>query len=220
MLQKLKGWFAAGVLMLMPLGVTFFVIKFLLDKVGQPASALFFGRWTHVFGQQWMGWVMDILAFLIVMAIITAFGWLSKFFFGRFLLSITEKCIKAIPIINTIYKTVQQIVETIGKNKKAVFQQAVLVPFPSQGLYSIGFLTNRSTGETQSKTAEEVYNVFVPTTPNPTSGFLIMVPEAKMIRLDMSVGDAIKLIISGGTVSPETLQQKVSSEIHLEVKQK
>ena len=216
MLQKLKGWFVTGVLMLMPLGVTFFVIKFLLDKVGQPASVLFFGRWTHVLGQQWMGWIMDILSVLIVIAIITTFGWLSKFFFGRLLLSITEKCIKAIPIINTIYKTVQQIVETIGKNKKAVFQQAVLVPFPSQGLYSIGFLTNRSTGETQSKTTEDVYNVFVPTTPNPTSGFLIMVPEAKMIRLDMSVGDAIKLIISGGTVSPETVQ-KVSG--HLEAKQ-
>lgn len=216
MLQKLKGWFVTGVLMLMPLGVTFFVIKFLLDKVGQPASVLFFGRWTHILGQQWMGWIMDILSVLIVIAIITTFGWLSKFFFGRLLLSITEKCIKAIPIINTIYKTVQQIVETIGKNKKAVFQQAVLVPFPSQGLYSIGFLTNRSTGETQSKTTEDVYNVFVPTTPNPTSGFLIMVPEAKMVRLDMSVGDAIKLIISGGTVSPETVQ-KVSG--HLGAKQ-
>lgn len=216
MLQKLKGWFVTGVLMLMPLGVTFFVIKFLLDKVGQPASVLFFGRWTHVLGQQWMGWIMDILSFLIVIAIITTFGWLSQFVFGRLLLSITEKCIKAIPIINTIYKSVQQIVETIGKNKKAIFQQAVLVPFPSQGLYSIGFLTNRSTGETQSKTTEDVYNVFVPTTPNPTSGFLIMVPEAKMVRLDMSVGDAIKLIISGGTVSPETVQ-KVSG--HLEAKQ-
>lgn len=207
MLQKLKGWFVTGVLMLMPLGVTFFVIKFLLDQVGQPASVLFFGRWTHVFGHQWIGLVMAILSFLIVMAIITIFGWLSKFFFGRLLLSITEKCIKAIPIINTIYKTVQQIVETIGKNKKAVFQQAVLVPFPSQGLYSIGFLTNRSTGEVQSKTTEDVCNVFVPTTPNPTSGFLIMVPESKMIRLDMSVGDAMKLIISGGTVSPEVLQK-------------
>ena len=216
MLQKLKGWFVTGVLMLMPLGVTFFVIKFLLDKVGQPASVLFFGRWTHVLGQQWMGWIMDILSFLIVIAIITTFGWLSQFVFGRLLLSITEKCIKAIPIINTIYKSVQQIVETIGKNKKAIFQQAVLVPFPSQGLYSIGFLTNRSTGETQSKTTEDVYNVFVPTTPNPTSGFLIMVPEAKMVRLDMSVGDAIKLIISGGTVSPETVQ-KVSG--HLGAKQ-
>lgn len=216
MLQKLKGWFVTGVLMLMPLGVTFFVIKFLLDKVGQPASVLFFGRWTHILGQQWMGWIMDILSVLIVIAIITTFGWLSQFVFGRLLLSITEKCIKAIPIINTIYKSVQQIVETIGKNKKAIFQQAVLVPFPSQGLYSIGFLTNRSTGETQSKTTEDVYNVFVPTTPNPTSGFLIMVPEAKMVRLDMSVGDAIKLIISGGTVSPETVQ-KVSG--HLEAKQ-
>ena len=216
MLQKLKGWFVTGVLMLMPLGVTFFVIKFLLDKVGQPASVLFFGRWTHILGQQWMGWIMDILSFLIVIAIITTFGWLSQFVFGRLLLSITEKCIKAIPIINTIYKSVQQIVETIGKNKKAIFQQAVLVPFPSQGLYSIGFLTNRSTGETQSKTTEDVYNVFVPTTPNPTSGFLIMVPEAKMVRLDMSVGDAIKLIISGGTLSPETVQ-KVSG--HLGAKQ-
>ena len=95
--------------------------------------------------------------------------------------------------------------DTIGKNKKAVFQKAVLVRFPSDSLYSIGFLTNRAGGETQDKTKENVCNVFIPTTPNPTSGFLIMVPEEKLVVLDMSVGDAVKLIISGGAVSPEKL---------------
>ena len=109
---------------------------------------------------------------------------------------------KKIPFIRTVYNTVKQIADTMGKNQKAMFQKAVLVHFPSDSVYSIGFLTNRANGETQDKTKESVCNVFVPTTPNPTSGFLIMVPEEKLVVLDMSVGDAIKLIISGGAVVP------------------
>lgn len=208
MIKKLKRSFVTGLVVLLPLGVTFIVIKFLLEKIGQPASTLFFGAWSNLLDKQWIEILASVISIFIVIAIITAFGWLSKFFLGKSLLKFTENLIQNIPFINTIYNTVKQIVDTLGKNKQAVFQKAVLVHFPNETMYSIGFLTNRSVGETQEKTKETVCNVFVPTTPNPTSGFLIMVPEDKLVVLDMSVGDAIKLIISGGAVTPETLQEK------------
>lgn len=208
MIKKLKRSFVTGLVVLLPLGVTFIVIKFLLEKIGQPASTLFFGSWSSLLDKQWFEIIASILSIFIVIAIITIFGWLSKFFLGKSVLKFTEGLIQNVPFINTIYNTVKQIVDTLGKNKQAVFQKAVLVHFPNETMYSIGFLTNRSVGETQEKTKETVCNVFVPTTPNPTSGFLIMVPEDKLVVLDMSVGDAIKLIISGGAVTPETLQEK------------
>ena len=208
MIKKLKRSFVTGLVVLLPLGVTFIVIKFLLEKIGQPASTLFFGSWSSLLDKQWFEIIVSILSIFIVIAIITIFGWLSKFFLGKSVLKFTEGLIQNVPFINTIYNTVKQIVDTLGKNKQAVFQKAVLVHFPNETMYSIGFLTNRSVGETQEKTKETVCNVFVPTTPNPTSGFLIMVPEDKLVVLDMSVGDAIKLIISGGAVTPETLQEK------------
>ena len=201
-------FFVTGLVVLLPLGVTFIVIKFLLEKIGQPASTLFFGSWSSLLDKQWFEIIASILSIFIVIAIITIFGWLSKFFLGKSVLKFTEGLIQNVPFINTIYNTVKQIVDTLGKNKQAVFQKAVLVHFPNETMYSIGFLTNRSVGETQEKTKETVCNVFVPTTPNPTSGFLIMVPEDKLVVLDMSVGDAIKLIISGGAVMPETLPKK------------
>lgn len=207
-MKNFKGSFITGLVVLMPLGVTFVVVKFLLEKVGQPASSLFFGTWNHLLDHRWVEVIASTLSIFIVIAIITAFGWLSKFVLGKAVLRITEHFIQNIPFISTIYNTVKQIVDTLGKNKQAVFQRAVLVRFPNKDMYSIGFLTNRSSGETQIKTQEVVYNVFIPTTPNPTSGFLVMVPENQIIMLDMSVGDAVKLIISGGAVTPEFSQQK------------
>lgn len=207
-MAKIKNSFIAGLIVLMPLGVTFVVVKFLLERVGRPASALFFGSWSSALERQWLEVIASILSIMIVILLITLFGWLSRFFLGKACLKFVERLIQNIPFINSIYSTVKQIVDTIGRNKTAVFQKAVLVEFPSKGLYSIGFLTNRSSGETQEKTKETVFNVFVPTTPNPTSGFLIMVPEKNLIVLDMSVSEAIKLIISGGTLTPEFIQDK------------
>ncbi len=207
MLKGLKRSFIAGLIVLMPLGVTFIVIRFLLEKIGQPASVVFFGSWLNNFDKQWLEFFASLLSILIVIGLITMFGWLSKFFLGKTFLKFTESLIQNIPFINTIYNTVKQIVDTIGQNQKAVFEKAVLVQFPSKGMYSIGFLTNRSQGEVQEKTKENVCNVFIPTTPNPTTGFLIMVPEEELVLLDMSVGDAIKLIISGGTVIPQVASQ-------------
>lgn len=202
MIRKLKNAFISGIFVLLPLGITFFVIRLLLDNVGNPASSLFFGHFSDHFDKRWISFLFSIISIFVVVILVTLCGWFSNYFFGKWLLGLTERLIHRIPFINNVYKTVKQIVDTLGQDKKAVFKKAVLVEFPRKEIYSIGFLTNLAQGEVQSKTNEEVYNVFVPTTPNPTSGFLVMVPKKNVIQLEMSIGDAMKAIISGGAVVP------------------
>ena len=108
-----------------------------------------------------------------------------------------------VPLLNKIYGTIKQVNEAFSSGKKTAFKTVVLVEFPRPGMYSIGFITSEQHEEVQTKTKEKVVCVFVPTTPNPTSGFLVLVPEDKVTKLDMSVADGIKYIISLGSVAPE-----------------
>jgi uncharacterized membrane protein len=135
-------------------------------------------------------------------------GFLSKYFLGKTVIHFTEQLIARVPFVNSVYKSVKQIVETFSKNRAAVFQTTVLIEYPRQGMYAIGFLTSESQGEVQTKTKEQVVNVFLPTTPNPTSGFLLLVPRENIVFLDMSVADGMKMIISGGVVNPEWFPKK------------
>ena len=212
-MKKIKSAFLSGLLMLLPLGITFFILNILIQKIGQPASRLLFSNQLQNFDKSSIEVIFSIVSIFVVMLIITVFGWLSKYFFGKFVLRVTERLISAIPIISDVYCTVKQIVDTLGQDKQAVFKKAVLVEFPRNGLYSIGFLTNTAKGEVQIKTNEEVVNVFVPTTPNPTSGFLIMVPKDKIIELNMTIGDAMKVIISGGAVVPDYKKLEMAENI-------
>ena len=132
---------------------------------------------------------------------------------SKWCLNFVERLINNIPLINSVYQTVKQLVDTISQSKKSFFQQAVLVEFPSKGLYSIGFLTNNARGEVQEKTKEDVRNVFVPTTPNPTTGFLLMVPNENIVYLDMSIGEAMKIIISAGAVTPDQLKKSTAIKL-------
>ena len=107
-----------------------------------------------------------------------------------------------IPGLGTVYNSVKQIVATFGSERKNLFNKVVLVQFPRVGCWSIGFLTNKAQGEPQSRAGAQMWTVFVPTTPNPTSGFLLIVPPSEVVELEMSVGDGMKMILSGGAVIP------------------
>lgn len=189
--------------MLAPLGVTIIVVKFLLDRVGAPASNVLFQFIDpDLRSAPWVATTLSILATFIVVAVITLLGYLSNFFIGRIAMNLAERLINALPFVNAVYRTVKQIVDTFRQQQKAVFQRCVLIEYPRQGIYVIGFKTSDARGEVQHRTGAEVCNIFVPTTPNPTSGFLLMVPIDEVIEMDMSIGDAMKLIISGGAVVP------------------
>lgn len=208
MIKKLGNYLLAGVVLALPIGVTIFVFLFLIRNIGTPVSQLFFAPiFEHLdatLPNSGAGKIMlDIVATLVVIILITILGAVSKFFFARWIINISELAINKIPGVGLVYRTVKQIVDTFSKQNKAVFQAVALVEFPRKGMYAVGFITSKAQGEVQDKTGEVVVNVFVPTTPNPTSGFLVMIPENDITYLDMSVGDAMKLIISGGAVVPQ-----------------
>jgi uncharacterized membrane protein len=202
-LAKLRTAFLSGLVLLAPLAVTWLVFAWLIDKVGGAFRPIFFAYLPDSVGNYpGVGFLLDVLTTVLVLALVTALGFVSRYVITHYFGQLAERFIQNIPGVNTVYRTVKQIVETFSAQKRNVFERVVLIQFPRAGSYAVGFLTNRAQGEVQARTADEIWTVFVPTTPNPTSGFLILVPREEIIMLDMTVGDAMKLIISGGTVAP------------------
>ncbi len=203
MFRSLRTAFFTGVVVILPLGVTMIVINFLLDQIGTPASSLFFWFLDHdLRSLPAMEVVLEFISVLVVFLLIPILGYFSRLLLGRFILHKLELLLNRVPFINMVYRTVKQIVDTFSQQEKAVFQEVVLLEYPRKRSYVIGFLTSTAKGEPQSVTGEHIVNVFVPTTPNPTSGFLLMLPEEDITRLGMSIADGMKLIISGGAVVP------------------
>ncbi|MFT4901239.1 MAG: putative membrane protein [Lentimonas sp.] len=203
MFRSIRTAFFTGIIVILPLGVTLIVINFLLEKIGTPSSNLFFWfldrEWRNLPAIELM---LKSISLLVVFTIITLLGYSSRLFLGKWLFHRIEKLLDRVPFINTVYRTVKQIVDTFSQQKSAVFQTVVLIEYPRPNCYAIGFLTGESKGEVQNATGEHIVNIFIPTTPNPTSGFLLMLPKADIIPLKMSITDGMKLIISGGAVVP------------------
>lgn len=201
--KLIRNGFISGLLLLAPVGVTVFLFSFLITEVGIPTRKFFFYFIPEdTSSNPWMEYPLYIAAVLIVAALITLLGWFSKFLLGKMLVTLFEKVVDNVPLIRNIYNSVKQIRDTFVQQKKAVFQKSVLVEYPRKGVWVLGFLTGTGKGEPQEKTSSQLVNVFIPTTPNPTSGFLLMIQKNEVVELDMSIGDGMKLIISGGAVVP------------------
>lgn len=199
-ITTVRNSFFSGLLLLAPLAVTLMVFLWLIEKVGGSVRPLYDSFLPEPLRA--IPFLWDVLATVIVFVLITLLGFVSRYFLGKYILGVGERFLQTIPGVNSVYGSVKQIVQTFSSQNRNVFSKVVLIQFPRQGLYSIGFLTNTAQGEPQAKTTAEVWTVFVPTTPNPTSGFLIMVPKTEVVELDMSVGDGMKMVISGGAVIP------------------
>ncbi len=202
-LTSLRNAFVTGLLLLAPLAVTWMVFSWLVDQIGSGFRPYFFFFVPDdLLSQPSLNLIWNLLSTFIVIALVTVLGVVSRYVFTHYFGQLAERFILTIPGVSAVYRTVKQIVETFGSQNRNLFSKVVMVEFPRKGLWSVGFLTNKAQGEPQAKTADEVWSVFVPTTPNPTTGFLIMLPQRDIIELDMSVGDGMKMIISGGAVVP------------------
>jgi uncharacterized membrane protein len=199
-LTVIRNAFLSGLLMLAPLAVTWIVFSALFEWVGGSFRPIFLPLLPGSLAQFTILW--NILATIIVLVMITVLGYLSRYVFGQYFGGLAERFIQNIPGVNTVYNTVKQVVDTFSTQNRNLFSKVVLVQFPRPGAYTIGFLTNRTQGEPQAKAAMELWTVFVPTTPNPTSGFMLLLPPEEIVELDMSVGDGMKMVISGGAVIP------------------
>jgi uncharacterized membrane protein len=199
-LASLRNAFLSGLLLLAPLAITWIVFSALFDKVGgvfRPLLLPFVPESLRNFDLVW-----NVLATLVVIGLVTSLGLVSKYVLGKYFGGLAERFILTIPGVSTVYNTVKQIVGTFSTQNRNLFSKVVLIEFPRKGMHAIGFLTNTAQGEVQARTAAELWTIFVPTTPNPTSGFLVFLAKEEIMELDMSVGDGMKLIISGGTVTP------------------
>lgn len=204
MLRSLRNAFVSGLLLLAPVGITIFVLNFLIQKIGVPTRRMFFffippNQSSFV----WIEYSLYVGAVVAVVVMIMVLGWLSQRLIGRALVNTLERIVDNVPLVNSVYNTVKQIRDTFVQQKQAVFQKSVLIEYPRKGVWVLGFLTGQGKGEIQHRTSADLLNVFVPTTPNPTSGFLLMVPRDEVHYLDMTISDAMKLIISGGAVVPQ-----------------
>lgn len=190
----------SGILLLAPLVVTIWAFSKIVDMVGGTFRPLY----EHYLPNslQRIPFFWDLIATVVVLTLVTLLGFLSNYVFGKYFLHVIERFFERIPGIGAVYNAVKQIVATFGTQNRNLFNKVVLVEFPREGVWTIGFLTNKQQGEPQTRISPESWTVFVPTTPNPTSGFLIMLPAAKVVELEMSVGDGMKMIISGGAVIP------------------
>ena len=199
-LAKIRNAFVAGLVLFAPIGITAFVFSWIFKNAGGILRPWFEGYLPDKIKPDSIVW--DILATFVLVALITLLGFVSRYVFSKWFLGFVDRLLRTIPGVSTVYNAVKQIIDTFSAQKKNVFSKVVLVQFPRKGMYSVGFLSSEMVGEVQIKTAEQVWAVFVPTTPNPTTGFLVMLPMEDIIMLDMTVGDGMKLIMSAGVVTP------------------
>ena len=192
--SKLRNAFIAGIVVLVPIGFTLYLTLFLI-KISSRLIP------TEINPNNYLPFSIPGLEILLSVIFITIVGGISLSFFGKKVLSLINDLFKRIPILRTIYSAIGQMTESFtnkSDNKKSV----VLVEYPKKGSWAVGFATKENKGEISKKTNKELINVFVPTTPNPTSGFLLMFPKDEVIFLDMTFEEASKFIVSAGTSDP------------------
>ena len=191
---KLRNYFVTGVIVLIPIGFTLYLSKFLINFSTQLVP-------SGLNPNTYLPYAIPGMEIVLTICFITIVGGLSLSFLGRKFLQVIDDLFKRIPVLRTIYSAIGQMTDSFRSqegNKKSV----VLVEYPRKGSWAVGFATKENTGEIKSKINQNVVNVFVPTTPNPTSGFLLMIPKEDLIYLDMTFEEASKFIVSAGTSTP------------------
>ena len=191
---RLRNYFITGIVVLVPIGITVYLTKFLITVSSKLVP-------SEINPNSYLPFSIPGLEIVLSVIFITFIGGLSLSFIGKKILQIVNDLFKRIPILRTISSAIGQMTETFAPsaNKK---KTVVLVEYPRKGIWAVGFATKDNKGEIKNKTNEDLVNVFIPTTPNPTSGFLIMFPKKEVLYLDMSFEDASKFIVSAGTSNP------------------
>ena len=189
---KLRNYFITGIVVLVPIGITLYLTKFFISISSKLIP-------YNLNPNNYLPFAIPGLEILLSVIFITFIGGISLSFIGKRILKFVNDLFKRIPILRTIYSAIGQMTETLAPNKGNNKKSVVLIQYPRKGSWAVGFATKDNKGEISQKTNSELVNVFVPTTPNPTSGFLLMFPKDEIIYLDMSFEEASKFIVSAGT---------------------
>jgi uncharacterized membrane protein len=196
---RLRGSFFAGILVTVPIALTIYLVWVLVHSVDDMVASVLPHQWnpnTYLpFDVPGLGLIIFFLAMVIIGAVTASF--LGRFFHRRF-----ERILSRLPVVRSIYSAIKQIMDTVFSQRSQAFREAVLVEYPRRDLWIIAFITGETKGEVKNLHADDIINIYVPTTPNPTSGFLLFVPKRDIIPLSMSVDEALKMVISTGIVTP------------------
>jgi len=193
-----KKYFITGLLIWIPLVITLWVLKLIVDALDQ--SLLLLPDWFRT--EHWLGVHVPGMGAILTVAIVFLTGVFARNFFGARLVELWHQVLHRIPVVNSIYSSVKQISDTLFSSSGQAFRKALLVQWPREGTWTIAFLTGAPSGEVTTHVPEDCLSVYVPTTPNPTGGYFVIVPRKDVIELDMTVDQALKYIISMGVVPP------------------
>lgn len=204
----MRKYLIAGLLVWMPLGITFLVIRAIVGFLDKTLLLLP----AHLQPDNLLGVHIPGLGVLLAIFLVLATGMIVANLLGRRLVNTWESLLSRIPLVRTLYAGVKQIMEAVLAADAKSFRRVLLVEYPRKGVWSLAFMTSDNLGEVQDKTSNKVISVFIPTTPNPTSGFVLMVPEQDVIELEMSVEEGLKMIISMGVVVPKRRKEQLTAE--------
>jgi uncharacterized membrane protein len=206
-LARWRASFFTGLLIVLPGVVTLAVVKWLFGTISSFTDTLLFFLPTTIThenaGDGPIHWYWSLLAFIVAVGIVSVIGGMTRYYIGKRIIAWADGVMLRVPVLNKIYGTIKQVDEAFTSGKKSSFKTVVLVEYPREGIYSVGFITSDQENPIHRATNEKIVCVFIPTTPIPTGGFLILVPVEKVTKLDISVADGFKYIISLGALSQE-----------------
>lgn len=203
---RLRAYFFAGIFVTAPIGITVYLTWIFLQFIDRRVTALIPARYDPFnmlpFPLPGIELFKSLVSLVLVILFFVLTGWFARNFFGRLIYRIAEYLVDRTPVIRNIYGALKQIFETIMASKSQAFRDVVMFEYPRPGCWALGFVTGVTLGEVQRLTEDEVVNVFLPTTPNPTSGYLLFLPRKDLVYMEMTVEEGIKMIVSGGIVTP------------------
>lgn len=199
MRAKLKKIFLTGIVAIIPVIISIYIFFFLLGIIDNFLNIIP----ARIHPDRLLGFHIPGLGVIFTFLLIFMTGLFTQSYIGGRLLKAGDRILNHIPLFRSIYQPTKQVVDSLFSDKSRNFRGVVMVEFPRKGVYTLGFVTGDTQGEAERKTQDRCINVFVPTTPNPTSGYYIMIPEREVIHMDMTVEEAIKIIISSGLVGPQ-----------------
>ncbi len=198
--KSARNSFFAGLLIVVPIAGSLIILLWLFNMVTDVLLPTFVREQLEAL--PYPEFLFRVLALVIFVAWVTLVGWVTRLVVGRRMHTLVETLLGRVPLLNKIYAFMKEVSHTMLAGHKTMFQRVVLVEYPRAGIHSLGFVTNEDAGEAAIKTGKNLIAVFFPTTPNPTSGWLALIPREETVALDMGVAEAIKMIISGGTIVP------------------
>jgi len=203
---RLRTYFLTGIVVAAPISITIYLTWLFVVAIDGRITPLIPAKYNP---ETYLPFGVPGLGVIVIVVFLTLLGMITANFFGRSLIALGERLLNNLPVVRTVYSTLKQIFETIISQSSMSFREVVLVEYPRRDIYAIAFVTAATKGEVAKKCDEDMVNVFLPTTPNPTSGFLLFVPKSDLTYLDMSVEEGVKYVISAGLVTPLTQAKKV-----------